>query len=92
MSECLLDVNRLSDPVYVGQAMMRGEIAKLTPAHVQTIYGDEVCEMVKTALGTAMSDIDAAELRMARCRNIIGVLVVLHMTVGLGITALAMLT
>lgn len=89
MSDSLLDVTRLSDPVYVGQAMMRGQIAKLTPAHLHALHGKEVADITRSSMDDVLTTIGEAEARIARSRNIIFALVMLHLTVGLGITAMA---
>ncbi|WP_176562773.1 hypothetical protein [Paracoccus liaowanqingii] len=83
-----LDPTRLDDPVYVFQAMQRGQIAKLTNAHVQTLYKETIDEAVIMSLKKQsrllQETIDLSIKRMTWLRNITIVLAIVNVAVVIG--------
>lgn len=59
-----IDPARLDDPVYVYQAMQRGQIARLTPMHVGSLYGEEIELAMEAGVRKSLAKFQAEQDRV----------------------------
>lgn len=84
-----LDVSKLNDPVYVGQAMMRGQIARLTQAHARIMFEAELERAAAEQHAAQQQQLGRTLKRLDQARNRIAALVVMNIGVMLATAALA---